>query len=130
MTDAGLAFSRALAIAVGIITLLSEVVRRRGQLLDPAAVPLWFDDMVLGGVLLYAAWRTGSHDATRRPLLAAAWGFMCGMAFYSFLGHLQLLAQPDAPGLAPMWVAGVKAVALLVGIIGLATAMRTSNSGR
>ena len=129
MTDAGLAFSRALAIAVGVITLLSEVVRRRGQLLDPATVPLWFDDMVLGGFLLYAAWRTGSHRSTRRPLLAAAWGFMCGMAFYSFFGHLQMLTQPDAPGLAPMWVVGVKAVALLVGIIGVVTAMRTGNSG-
>ena len=125
-----LAFSRALAVVVGIVTLLSEVARRRGQLLEAAAVPVWIDDMLLGAFLLYGAWRTRSHPSAGRPTLAAAWGFMCGMAFYSFFEQLQRLGHPDGAGLAPMWVIAVKGVALLAGITGLVTALRSPSLPR
>ena len=119
-----LSFSRALALFIGIITPLAEVARRRSQFLDPAAVPLWIDDMLLAGFLLYGAWRTGLHPPTGRPVLAAAWGFMCGMTYYSFFGQLQRLAEPDPSGLAPMWVVGVKGVGLMLGIAGMVTALK------
>ena len=125
-----LSFSRALALFVGIITPLAELARRRQQLLDPAAIPLWIDDMLLAGFLLYGAWRTRSHSAAGRPVLAAAWGFMCGMAYYSFFGQLQLLAAPDPSGLAPMWVIAVKGIGLALGIAGLVTALARDPEGR
>ena len=120
---ATLTFSRRLAVFVGVITLVAEVARRRQQLLDPAAVPLWIDDVLLGGFLLYGAWRVGADLPAGRPVLAAAWGFMCGMAYYSFFGQLQRLAEPDPSGLAPVWVIAVKGVGLALGIIGLVTAL-------
>ena len=108
---------------VGGITLVAEVARRRQQLLDPAAVPLWIDDVLLGGFLLYGAWRVTAGQAAGRPVLAAAWGFMCGMAYYSFFGQLQRLAEPGPSDLAPLWVIAVKGVGLALGIIGLVTAL-------
>jgi hypothetical protein len=118
-----LSFSRGLAVFVGVITLAAEVARRRQQLLDPAAIPLWIDDVLLGGFLLYGAWRVAADRPAGRPVLAAAWGFMCGMAYYSFFGQLQRIAEPDPSGLAPVWVIVVKGVGLALGIIGLITAL-------
>ena len=119
-----LSFSRALALFIGIITPLAEVARRRHQMLDPAAIPSWIDDMLLGGFLLYGAWRVASDPRTGRPVLAAAWGFMCGLAYYSFFGQLQRLAEPDPSGIAPVWVVAVKGVGLVLGIVGMITALR------
>ena len=65
--DVALRVSRALALFVGIITPLAELARRRQQLLDPVAVPLWIDDMLLAGFLLYGAWRVGADQQTGRP---------------------------------------------------------------
>jgi hypothetical protein len=123
-----LSFSRALALFVGIVTPLAEVARRRQQLLDPAALPVWIDDMLLGGFLLYGAWRVAADPHAGRPVLAAAWGFMCGMAYYSFFGQLQRLAEPDPSGLAPVWVIAVKGVGLLLGIVGLVAALRAPDA--
>ena len=121
-----LSFSRALAVVVGIITLLSEVVRRKQQLLDPAAFPLWIDDVLLGGFLLYGAWRVAADPQSGRPVLAAAWGFACGLAFYSFTGELQRRA--GAGGLVPWWVMAVKAIGLFLSVVGLVTALRATRS--
>jgi hypothetical protein len=79
--------------------------------------------MLLGGFLLYGAWRVASDRRTGRAILAAAWGFMCGLAYYSFFGQLQRLAEPDPSGLAPVWVIAVKGVGLVLGIVGMVTAL-------
>ena len=123
-----LAFSRSLALFVGIITLLSEVARRRQQMLDPSTVLLWIDDILLAAFLLYGAWRVARDRQRGRPVLAAAWGFMCGMAFYSFFEQLQHLAAPDPSGAAPLWVVAVKGGALVLGIAGMVAALRTPAS--
>ena len=122
------AFSRALAIIVGVITVLSEVARRRQQLLEPAAVLLWLDDMLLAGFLLYGAWRAGADAQSGRPSLTAAWGFMCGLAFYSFFEQVQRLAGPDRSGLAPVWVIVLKALLPAIGVAGLVGALRSDGS--
>ena len=123
-----LAFSRALAIVVGVITLLSELARRRQQLLDPGAVLLWIDDFLLAVFLFYGAWRAGVDAQSGRPSLTAAWGFMCGLAFYSFFEQIQRLAGADRSGLAPAWVIVVKAVLLTLGSVGLIAALRRHES--
>ena len=119
-----LSLSRTLAVCIGTITPLAEVARRRHQLLDPTALPMWIDDFLLGGFLLYGAWRVGSDQQTGRPVLAAAWGFMCGLAYYSFFGQLQRLAEPDPSGIAPVWVIAVKGVGLLLGLVGMVAALQ------
>ena len=119
-----LSFSRVLAVFVGVITLLAEIARRRNQLLDPAALPLWIDDVLLAGFLLYGARRVAADQTTGHAVLAAAWGFMCGLTSYSFFGQLQRLARPNPSGLAPAWVVAVKGVGLALGIVGLVTALK------
>jgi hypothetical protein len=125
-----LSFSRSLALFVGIVTLFAEVARRRQQMLDPAAVLLWIDDILLAAFLLYGAWRVARDRQRGRPVLAAAWGFMSGMAFYSFFEQLHHLAAPDPSGLAPLWVVAVKCVALVLGVVGMVAALRTRESSR
>ena len=123
-----LSFSRILAVLVGTITLVSEVVRRKQQLLEPAAFPLWIDDGLLAGFLLYGAWRTAADPQSGRAVLAAAWGFMCGMAHYSFFGELQQRATADPSALVPWWVMAVKGVSLVVAIVGMVAALRPPRS--
>ncbi|MEO6655237.1 MAG: hypothetical protein ABIO36_04075 [Pyrinomonadaceae bacterium] len=79
-------FSRKLAIVLGIITPLLETVRRWHTWQENP--PAFFDDYILGGLLLYGAWRVGRDPRTGQKFLAAAWGFMCGMAYQSFFGQL------------------------------------------
>lgn len=128
--NVALSFSRALAVFVGVTTLLSEVVRRREQLLDRAAVLLWIDDVLLAGFLLYGAWRVSSSGTEGRPILAAAWGFTCGLAYYSLFDQVHRLASPASSGAAPVWVIAVKGVLLAVGIAGMVTALRAPVASR
>jgi hypothetical protein len=118
------AFSRALAIVVAVVTVLSEVGRRRQRLFDPDAILLWIDDFVLAAFLLYGAWRAGANGEAGRPSLAAAWGFMCGLSFFGFFEQMQRLAGLDPAALAPTWVVVMKAGLLVLGMVGLAAALR------
>lgn len=114
-----LSFSRILAVLAGSLTLLSEVVRRKQQLLDPGTFLLWLDDGLLGGFLLYGAWRATVDPQSGRSVLAAAWGFMCGLAYYSFFFELQQRATADPATLVPQWVMAIKGVSLVVAVVGL-----------
>src|SRR5256885_5881231 len=50
--------------------------------------PALFDDYILGALLLYGAWRVTKDARSGQRYLAAGWGFMCGMAYYSFFEQL------------------------------------------
>ncbi len=79
----------------GIITPTLETVRRWRQIPDPHYFIAWFDDYLIGGFLLFAAWKTFKDHVNGYRFLIAAWGFATGMAFYSFFGQLQRIDQPD-----------------------------------
>jgi hypothetical protein len=123
-----IAFSRGLAFFIGTITPLLEIMRRWHQLTDVRLLPLWLDDVLLGVFLLYGAWRVGKDRIRGRPVLAAAWAFMCGLAYYSFFGQLMNPAA-DPSGLPSMWIVGVKGVGLALGIAGLVAALREGAVG-
>jgi hypothetical protein len=120
-----IAFNRWLAIVGGILVPGVEVLRRFHQLLDPSVLPFWMDDFLLGGFLLYGAWRT-RHDVARGlPSLTAAWGFACGMGYSSFFGQLMdLQARPvDVSGVSGALAVTIKGIALAFGVVGLITAL-------
>ncbi len=73
----------------------AEVLRRYHQMLDLSVLPFWMDDFILGGFLLYGAWRTRHDIARGMPVLTAAWGFACGMGYRQLL-----LAACHHPGAA------------------------------
>jgi hypothetical protein len=116
-------FSTRLAVLIGIATPSIEVVRRWQELRSLTVWwPAFFDDILLGAFLLYAAWRTTQNGPSGRPVLTAAWAFMCGIAYSSVFIQLANLSQPDPSGLSPTLVVFVKAVGLALGILGLISA--------
>lgn len=120
-----IAFNRGLAIVGGILVPSTEVLRRYHQMLDLSVLPFWMDDFIIGGFLLYGAWRTRHDIARGLPFLTAAWGFACGMGYSSFFSQLATIqAQPtDVSGASAAMVVTIKGIALAFGVVGLITAL-------
>jgi hypothetical protein len=119
-----ISFSRHLAIVLGILTPLAETIRRWGTWRENP--PALFDDYILGAFLLYGAWRVGKDARSGQCVLAAAWAFMCGMAYSSFFAQLYGLrigARDPAP-ISSEWVALIKGLGLALGIIALVVSLR------
>jgi len=117
-------FSRALALAGGILLPLIETVRRWHQLSDWRMAPAWLDDWIIGLFLLYGAWVTRENRESGRATLAAAWGLACGMAFPSFFGELMPGNGADPSGLSTAVVAAVKGLMFGLAIAALNATLR------
>ena len=117
-------FSRNLAIIIGILTPLAETVRRWSTWRENP--PALFDDYVLGAFLLYGAWRVGKDVRRGQRYLAAAWAFMCGMAYGSFFEqvHRYRLGLSDPAPIPSLGVAVIKGVGLALGIMALVLSLR------
>ncbi|MEA2206832.1 MAG: hypothetical protein QOE77_3608 [Blastocatellia bacterium] len=116
--------SRYLAIVLGILTPLAETIRRwHTWRADPPAL---FDDYLIGAFLLYGAWRVRKDARTGQRFLAAAWAFMCGMAYLSFFGQLHRLSigEIDPAPISSAWVAAIKGFGLALGVIALIMTLR------
>lgn len=116
--------SRYLAIVLGIITPLAETVRRWSTWRQNP--PALFDDYLLGAFLLFAAWRVGKDARTGQRFLAAAWAFMCGLAYYSFFDqmHRYQLGMNDPAPISSGWVALIKGIGLVLGILALVLSLK------
>ena len=116
--------SRVLAILLGIVTPMLETIRRWSTWQgNPAAL---FDDYVLGGFLLYGAWRVGRDPRNGQRFLSAAWGVAFGMVFLSFFGQLNALraGEVDPAPLASEWVAVIKGIGFVLVSLGLLLSLR------
>jgi hypothetical protein len=78
-----ISISRYLAIALGILTPLAETIRRWHTWRENP--PAFFDDYIIGAFLLLGAWRSAETYNVAARFLAAAWAFICGMAYPQFL---------------------------------------------
>jgi hypothetical protein len=112
-----ISISRYFAIALGILTPLGETIRRWHTWRENP--PAFFDDYLIGGFLLFGAWRVGKDVQRGRPFLAAAWAFMCGMAYVSFFGQLEdiRLGIADPAPISSGAVAAIKGVGLAIGVM-------------
>jgi hypothetical protein len=112
-----ISISRYFAIALGILTPLAETIRRWHTWRENP--PAFFDDYIIGAFLLFGAWRVGKDVQRGRPFLAAAWAFMCGMAYPSFFGQLEdmRLGIADPAPISSAAVAAIKGVGLAIGVI-------------
>ena len=118
-----LQINRMLALLIGVVTPALETFRRWDELITlTVSWPAYLDDVLLGALLIVGAWRAG-HGLSGRLALAAAWGFLCGLAYGSFFAQLGALDRPDPSGLAPALVVGIKGVGLVLGVIGLVTSV-------
>jgi hypothetical protein len=119
-----ISFSRNLAIVLGILTPLAETIRRWSTWRENP--PALFDDYVLGAFLLYGAWRVGKDARSGQRFLAAAWAFMCGMAYLSFFGQLHQisLGERDPAPISSTWVAVIKGIGFALGVVALVVSLR------
>ena len=122
MTSSGsasgfLVTSRRLAYAFGFLVPFLETLRRWGTWWD---YPLAFiDDYIIGGFLIAGAWAARDVRAPRpKALLAAAWGFTCGMAYSSIAAHWQAMkaGQIDPARIPTAWVFGIKILGGLIAV--------------
>lgn len=117
-------FSRWLAIVGGILAPLLETMRRWSTWREsPANL---FDDYLLGAFLLYAAWRAGKDVRNGQRVLAAAWGFACGLGYYSFFGQWQSLrlGERDPAPVGSEWILLIKGIAVLLAVIALLSSLK------
>jgi hypothetical protein len=122
----GMMFSRRLAVVAGVALPVLETMRRWHQLGDVAVWPSWLDDWAIGIFLLYGAWRVSRDAVSGRPILAAAWGFACGLGYASFFSQLDALNATDPSGLTPATVVIIKGSMLVVGIAALVATVKSA----
>lgn len=116
--------SRNLAILLGIITPVLETIRRWHTWRENSLA--FFDDFILGGLLLYGAWRVGQNAESGQKFLTAAWGFTFGMVYASLTWQLEQLrlGNPDPAPVSTFWVAVIKGIGFALSILGLVTSLR------
>ena len=117
-------FSRFLALFLGVVTPVLETIRRWSTWHENP--PALFDDYVLGGFLLYGAWRVGRDPVDGQRFLAAAWGVALGMVFLSFFGqfHSLRIGVADPAPVSSEWVLIVKGVGFALVLLGLIASLR------
>src|SRR5688572_5588532 len=125
-----LQLSRRLALAAGIVLPVLTTARRWRELGDPVLWLVWLDDWAIAGFLIYGAWRAGRDPVEGRKVLAGAWGFACGLGYASFAFSVVTITAAEPSGLSRGAIVTVKGLLLLLGIAGLAGALRTQPPAR
>jgi hypothetical protein len=121
-------FSRALAVVLGVLAPLGETIRRWNNWHEfPPAI---IDDYLMGALLLWGAWSARQHSSNGRALLATAWGFTCGLGYYSFFEQIRRSAagEIDPAPIPSMWVAVIKGLGLALAVLGLIATLRSRES--
>ena len=115
---------------MGIFLPLAETIRRSNQLLDPARFLSWFDDYMLGGVLLITVWLVKKKRRNAVSCLIAAWGIAVGAMFLSFLGQFDYYQTATGdPGIfSTTFVAVIKGLILVYSIIGLYLSIKSNEA--
>ena len=120
-----------LAFAMGLFLPIAETVRRFHQLTDLTAFFSWFDDYILGGILLVSAWMVHKQRHNAVSYLIGAWGIGTGALFLSFLGQLHFAREESQdPGgvFSVMFVLIAKGIILGVMIVGLMRSIKAAGS--
>ncbi len=98
---------------------MAETVRRWGTWREYP--PALFDDYIMGAFLLAGAWLVGRRFSAGQRLLGAAWGFTCGLGYYSFFEQLRRyrLGEIDPAPIPPGVMLVIKGVGVLLAIVAL-----------
>src|SRR4030095_14763436 len=129
MVDKTLKVSYIMAIIMGVLLPLAETIRRFKQLTDLSHFMFWFDDYILGGLLLISAWMVKTVKPNSISYLIAAWGIGTGALFLSFLSQLDYLqSNADDPGgiFSAWFVFIVKGLILGYMILGLSKSIKAA----
>ena len=88
MENTSLKTSANMAIIMGIFLPFAETVRSIHEILAMKGFFSWFDDYMLGAVLLLSAIRVKYEKQNAAAYLIAAWGVATGAIALSFWAHL------------------------------------------
>jgi hypothetical protein len=129
MENISLKISMRMATIMGIFLPLAETVRRSNQILDLTKFFNWFDDYILGSVLLIAVYLVKKKINNSIAFLIAAWGFVSGALFLSFLGQFEYYRTTTGdPGIfSTSFVAIAKGLILAYMLIGLYLGIKASD---
>ena len=121
-------FSRVLAVVLGLLAPILDTIRRWKTWRE--FPPALFDDYILGAFLLAGAWLAGRNFHHGQRLLAAAWGFTCGMAYSSFFSQLYRFQRNeiDPAPISSGCVLTIKGVGLLLAIAALIATLMAKES--
>ena len=117
-------YSRRLALIFGILLPVAETVRRWPQVSTGAHLLFWFDDVLLGTMLLYGVWATRHRFVDGQRFLTAAWGCALGMGYFSFFGKLLDPPRSEPGPLSAEWVQAVIGIGLLLSVLALVGSLR------
>jgi hypothetical protein len=108
----------------GIGAPISETVRRWGT--SREYPPALFDDYIMGALLLAGAWLVGRSFLAGQRLLAAAWGFTCGLGYCSFFEQLRRyrLGEIDPAPIPSSAILLIKGVGVLLAVAALVATLR------
>jgi hypothetical protein len=122
-----LTFSRMLAVVIGVLAPLGDTIRRWSTWREYP--PALIDDYLIGALLLWGAWSAREGVPNGRVRLAGAWGFTCGLAYYSFFEQIRRNAagEIDPASVPPTWIAIIKGVGLALAVLALVVTLRSSD---
>ena len=117
-----------MAFGLGLFLPIAETVRRANQLFDRREFFSWFDDYVLGAILLWAAYLVFRNKKNAIAYLIATWGAAAGGLFLSLLGQFRYYETTSGdPGVfSTTFVVVAKALFLIFILIGLVKAVRAN----
>jgi peptidoglycan/LPS O-acetylase OafA/YrhL len=113
------------AYCLGVALPVFEVCRRRTNFSD---IPGYIDDLIIGGLLLFAARGAERGRPHGRALLIAAWGILCGGLWGSLFGQIYNTSPHDFSGIPNMVVVGLKLLVYGVATTGLVLSIRRSEN--
>ena len=118
-----------MATIMGVFLPLAETVRRANQIFDLTRFFSWFDDYILGSILLIAVYLVKKKINNSISFLIAAWGFVSGALFLSFLGQFRYYRTTTGdPGIfSTSFVAIAKGLILGYMLIGLYLAIKSNS---
>jgi hypothetical protein len=128
MTNRNLRTSAKMAVVMGLLLPVAETVRRIHQILDYTEFFSWFDDYILGAILLWAAYSVFKNKKNSVAYLIAVWGVATGALFLSLLGQLRHYQTTTGdPGIfSTTFVAVAKGLILLYILVGLIKAIKAN----
>jgi hypothetical protein len=111
--------SMKMLVFMGFFLPLVETIRRSNQILIPAEFLSWFDDYMLGGVLIWAAGRLRRRCKNADLHAIAAWGIATGALFLSSIAQVRDYAKGDPGIFATQLVLVAKVLILIYMAVGL-----------
>ena len=124
-----LIISKNAAFVFGVLIPLGETIRRWNQLTDLSYFMYWFDDYLLGILLVGSAFLTHKNPFHGQHYLIGSWGIAVGGLFISFTAHFNS-SFVETSNLQSMQVATVKGVLMIISVVCLVFALSKIEENR